>query len=118
MDPVVRRLEPEEASQFRQSVMVPFLEPFAGDPEQVADFEMAAATSELDRAWVVDAGDRFAGNGAIFSLNVTVPAAPGQPCPTLPDGRHQRGRGSPHPPPTGPVAPTDGDHARRRSATG
>jgi predicted acetyltransferase len=84
MDPVVRRLDPEEASQFRRSVMVPFLEPFAGDPEQVADFEMAAATSELDRAWVVDDGDHFVGNGAIFSLNVTVPAVPGQPCPTLP----------------------------------
>lgn len=64
--------------------MVPFLEPFAGDPEQVADFEMWAAQSELDRAWVVDTGDHFAGNGAIYSLNVTLPGALGQPCPIIP----------------------------------
>ncbi len=84
MEPTVRKIGPEEGSAFRQSVVVPFLEPFAGDPEQVADFEMWAATSELDRAWVVDTGDRFAGNAAIYSLNVTLPAAPGKPCPTIP----------------------------------
>jgi predicted acetyltransferase len=64
--------------------MVPFLDPFADDPEQVADFELWAAKAETDRAWVVDAGERFAGNSAIYSLDVTVPAAPGQPCPTIP----------------------------------
>jgi predicted acetyltransferase len=64
--------------------MVPYLDPFAGDPEQVADFEMWAAKSELDRAWVVDTGDRFVGNSAIYSLDVTLPAAPGQACPTIP----------------------------------
>jgi predicted acetyltransferase len=84
MDPVVRRLRPEESSLFRKSVMIPFLEPFAGDPEQVADFEMGLAKSDLDRAWVVDTGDHFAGNAAIYSLNVTLPAPPGRPCPTLP----------------------------------
>ncbi len=45
---------------------------------------MWAATFELDRAWVVDAGERFAGNAAIDTLNVTLPAAPSQPCPTIP----------------------------------
>jgi len=64
--------------------MVPFLNPFAGDPDQVADFEMWASTSEPDRTWVVDTGDRFAGNSATYSMRVTVPAAPGQPCPTVP----------------------------------
>jgi predicted acetyltransferase len=64
--------------------MVPFLEPFAGDPEQVADFEMWATKSELDRAWVVDTGDHFVGNGAIYTLNVTLPGVLGQPCPTIP----------------------------------
>ena len=64
--------------------MIPFLEPFAADPEQVADFEAWAAKSDLDRAWVVDDGGRFAGNSAIYSLNVTVPAPPGQPCSTVP----------------------------------
>jgi predicted acetyltransferase len=84
MDPTVRRLQPDEAAAFRQSVMVPFLDPFAGDPEQVADFELWAAQAAFERAWVVDLGDRFAGNAAIFSLNVTLPAALDQPCPTLP----------------------------------
>lgn len=64
--------------------MVPFLEPFAGDPEQVADFELWAVRSDLGRAWVVDTGTNFAGNAAIYSLDVTLPPKPGQPCPTVP----------------------------------
>ncbi len=84
MDPVVRKLRPEEASTFRRSVHIPFLSPLTDDPDDMADLEMWAATSPLDRAWVVDAGDRFVGNSAIHSLNVTLPAAPGQACPTIP----------------------------------
>ena len=84
MDPVVRRLQPDEGPDFRRSVMVPFLDPFVGDPDQVADFELWAATASLDRAWVVDTGHGFAGNCAIHSLDVTLPAAPGQACRTLP----------------------------------
>ena len=64
--------------------MVPFLEPFAGDPDQVADHELWASKIELDRAWVVDTGDRLAGNACIYSLDVTLPAATGQVCPVLP----------------------------------
>jgi len=84
MTAVVRRIQPEEASAFRQSVMVPFLDPFVGDPDQIADFERWAAKSELDRAWVVDADGHLVGNSAIYSLNVTVPAAYGQACPVIP----------------------------------
>ena len=84
MDPVVRKIRPEEASAFRRSVMVPFLDPFAGDPDQIADFEVWAATSPLDRAWVVEAAGHFVGNSAIRSLNVTLPAASGHACPTVP----------------------------------
>ena len=84
VEPVVRRVEPDEESAFRRSVMIPFLDPFAGDPEQVADFELWSTTSELDRAWVVDTGDGFAGNCAIYSLDVTLPSSPGRPCPTTP----------------------------------
>jgi predicted acetyltransferase len=84
MDPVVRKIRPDEASAFRRSVMVPFLEPFAGDPDQVTDHELWATKVELDRAWVVDTGDRLAGNACIYSLDVTLPAAPGQACPTTP----------------------------------
>jgi predicted acetyltransferase len=65
-------------------VHIPFLNPLAGDPDEIADFDMWAATAPLDRAWVVDAGDSFVGNSAIHTLNVTLPAAPGQPCPTIP----------------------------------
>jgi len=84
MEPVVRRIRPEEASAFRQSVVIPFLEPFAGDPDQVADFELWASNSELDRAWVADTGDRFVGNACIYSFDVTLPSPPGGPCPTIP----------------------------------
>jgi predicted acetyltransferase len=84
MDPVVRRLRPEESSAFRRSVMVPFLAPFAGDPDQVADQELGAAKLEPDRAWVVDTGDGFAGNAGIYSLDVTLPGLPGRPCPVIP----------------------------------
>ncbi len=64
--------------------MVPFLTPFAGDPDQVAELEEGAAKSPLDRAWVVDTGNRFAGNACIYTLDVTIPSAPGQLCPTIP----------------------------------
>jgi predicted acetyltransferase len=64
--------------------MLPFLDPFAGDPEQVADQEMWTDTANLDRAWVVDTGERFAGNAAIHDLDVTLPAVHGHPCPTIP----------------------------------
>jgi predicted acetyltransferase len=84
MEPVVRKIGPEEAQAFRQSVTVPFLDPYAGDPDQVTDFELWSSKSELDRAWVVDTGDRFVGNSAIYSMDVTLPAAPGRSCPTIP----------------------------------
>jgi predicted acetyltransferase len=64
--------------------MVPFLEPFAGDPDQVTDLNLWVANSEPDRIWVVDTGDHFVGNCCIYSLDVTLPAAPGQTCPTTP----------------------------------
>jgi predicted acetyltransferase len=84
MEPVIRTIGPEEAAAFRRSAMIPFLEPIAGDPDQTADHDLWAARFEPDRAWVVDAGDRLAGNAAIYSLDMTLPAAPGQPCPTIP----------------------------------
>ena len=84
MDPVVRRIRPEEGPEFRRSVMVPFLDPFAGDADQVADENLWEAKAELDRAWVVDTGDRFAGNACVYSMDVTLPAPPGRPCPTIP----------------------------------
>ncbi len=64
--------------------MVPFLEPFAGDPDQIADYELWVDKNEADRAWVVDTGDHFVGNAGIYSLDVTLPAPLGQACPILP----------------------------------
>ncbi len=84
MDAVVRRIRAEEAAEFRRSVMVPFLDPFAGDPDQIADEDLWQAKAELDRAWVVDTGDRFAGNACAYSVDVTLPAPPDRPCPTIP----------------------------------
>ena len=84
MDPVVRKIGPDEAAAFRRSVMVPFLDPYAGDPSQDADFELWSSKSDLDRAWVVDTGERFVGNSAVYNMDVTLPAAPGRPCPTVP----------------------------------
>ncbi len=80
----VRPIRPEEGAAFRHSVMVPFLAPYAGDADQVADDEQWATKLEPERAWVVDADGRFAGNACIYSLDVTLPAAPGQPCPVVP----------------------------------
>ena len=118
MDPVVRRLRPDETGAFRRSVMVPFLEPLVGDPEQVADHELWEAKIEPDRAWVVDTGGRFTGNACIYSLDVTLPAPPEGPCPTAPMAGRQRGRGPPHPPSARLPAPADDGHARRRPAAG
>ena len=84
MDPVIRKISPEEAPAFRRSVMVPFLEPFAGDPDQVADYELWADKCEADRSWVIDTGDQFVGNAGIHSLDVTLPARPAHACPTIP----------------------------------
>lgn len=84
MEAVIRKIRPDEAHAFRRSVMVPFLDPFAGDPTQVQDFDLWATHSELDRTWVVDTGKRFVGNAAIHTLDLTLPAAEGRPCPTLP----------------------------------
>lgn len=84
MNPVVRKIRPEEAAAFRRSVTIPFLEPFAGDPDQVADDELWADKHDPDRSWVVDTGDHFVGNAGIYSLDVTLPAGPGLACPVLP----------------------------------
>ena len=84
MEPVIRRVVGGEEGAFHRSVMVPFLDPFAGDPNQVDDFELWSTTSELDRAWVVDDGGHFVGNAAIHTLDVTVPAAGGHACAAIP----------------------------------
>jgi predicted acetyltransferase len=84
MEPVVRKIEPEEGADFWRSVKIPFLEVPGADPDEAEALEQWLAKAELDRAWVVDAGDHFAGNACTYSFDVTLPAPPGQICPTAP----------------------------------
>ncbi len=84
MDPVIRRIRPDELPAFRRSVMVPFLDAFTGEPDQLADHARWLAKAEPERTWVVDTGEGFVGNACIYSLDVTLPAGPDRACPTIP----------------------------------
>ncbi len=79
----MRRLQPEEGLAFVRSVRIPFLDPFHGDRVQQLRDERAARTLETDRAWVAEADGRFVANACIASLDLTLPAAPGQEAPVV-----------------------------------
>jgi predicted acetyltransferase len=82
MDVAVRQLQEGEQRAFLKSVRTPFLEPPSGDPEQEAGDERWAKNLEVDRAWVAEDGrGRFVGNCCIYSMDVSLPAGPGQPAP-------------------------------------
>ena len=82
----IRKLERGEEEEFIASVRVPFLDPATGDADQAAWLDRAIRATELDRSWVaVDAG-RFVANCGFHTLDVTLPSAPGQPCPVIPMG--------------------------------
>jgi predicted acetyltransferase len=81
MDVEVRKLREGEEAAFLASVRVPFLEPASDDPAERRADERWMATLEPARTWVVDAGGRFVGNACIYTMDLTLPAAPGQPCP-------------------------------------
>jgi predicted acetyltransferase len=83
MSAMVRRLEPGEEGAFVRSAVVPFLYPVTADPEANADLDQWAARIEPGRAWLAEDRGRLVGNAAIYSLDVTVPAAPGEPCPVV-----------------------------------
>ncbi|HWE54776.1 MAG TPA: GNAT family N-acetyltransferase [Acidimicrobiales bacterium] len=77
----IRRLQAGEEQRFIDSVRIPFLDPATSDNERWT--ERWIKHLEVDRAWAaVDAG-RFVGNCAIYSLDVSLPAGPGQPCPIV-----------------------------------
>ena len=84
MDVEVRRLRAGEELAYVRSERIPFLDPYAGDDEQRDDDERSARKMEADRSWVAESGGRFVGNAAIYSLNLTLPAAPGQQTPVVP----------------------------------
>ncbi|MGH9115921.1 MAG: GNAT family N-acetyltransferase, partial [Acidimicrobiales bacterium] len=81
MDVEVRKLGSGEQEDFVRSVRVPFLAPVTGDPEDGEDVRRGAAKRETDRAWVAVDGGRFVANACVYSMDVTVPGAPGEPAP-------------------------------------
>jgi predicted acetyltransferase len=84
MDVEVRPLRPGEELAFVQSERVPFLDPATDDEEARHADERAMAHLETDRAWVAVDRGRMVGNANIFSLDLTLPAFPGQLAPVRP----------------------------------
>lgn len=83
MPATLRRLEKGEELAFIRSVRVPFLDPSTGEPEDDAADRRRAARIETDRAWVVDDGGQFVGNSGVRTMDLTVPASPGNACPIV-----------------------------------
>jgi predicted acetyltransferase len=86
MDLEVRALRPGEQEAFVRSVHVPFLDPAPLQPDAAAAerLQRTAGSIEVDRAWVAETDGRFVANACIFSMDVTLPAAPGQDSPIVP----------------------------------
>ncbi len=84
-DVEIRRLRSGEEDAFIRSVRVPFLDPPAGGEEE-AWVERARRHVDPARTWVAEDEGRFVANCLLYSMDVTVPAAPGQPCPVVPMG--------------------------------
>lgn len=83
MAATLRRLQRGEEAAFVRSVRVPFLDPNAGSTEDDSSDQRRAARIETERMWVVEDRGQFAGNGGVRTMDVTVPAAPGKPCPIV-----------------------------------
>lgn len=66
-----------------RSVRIPFLDPYTGEGHQAAWMERVLARVEFDRCWVAEDGGRFVGNCAVRTMDLTVPAVPGRPCPVV-----------------------------------
>ena len=77
-------MHPGEELAFVRSVRIPFLEPATDDAEDRQADERWAAHIEADRAWVAVDRGRFVGNACVYSLDLTLPAPPGQPAPVRP----------------------------------
>jgi predicted acetyltransferase len=84
MEPEVRQLRRGEEAAFVASVRVPFLDPPTDDPAEKRADERWAADLEADRAWVAESEGRLVANACNISLDLTLPAAPGQPAPVVP----------------------------------
>ena len=84
MDAVVRKISQAEVGDWLRSVRVPFLE--AETDETAADIERKSPRIEYSRAWAVEDRGRFVGNCGVRTMDLTLPAAPGQACPVRPMG--------------------------------
>ncbi len=84
MEVEVRQLRPGEEMAFVQSVRVPFLDPTTDDAEAQQTDERWAASVETDRSWVAVDHGRFIANACNISLDLTLPASPGQAAPVRP----------------------------------
>src|ERR1700722_7429906 len=84
MEVEVRKWRPGEEMAFVQSVRVPFLDPATDDPEARQADERWAASVETDRSWVAVDHGRFVANACNISLDLTLPASPGQAAPVRP----------------------------------
>jgi predicted acetyltransferase len=84
MEVEVRQLRPGEEMAFVQSVRVPFLDPTTDEAEARQADDRWAASVEVDRSWVAVDRGRFVANACNISLDLTLPAAPGQATPVRP----------------------------------
>lgn len=82
-DVTVRRLEPGEEEAFVRSVRVPFLNPATGRDDEQAWVDRVVKRTETERMWVAEDEGRFVANGGVRTMDVTVPAGPGEGCPVM-----------------------------------
>jgi predicted acetyltransferase len=80
----IRALRPGEELAFVRSTRVPFLAPLTDERADQESDERNAGYIEVDRAWVADDGGRFVGNACNYTMDVTIPAAPGRTTPVIP----------------------------------
>ncbi|MBV9660443.1 MAG: GNAT family N-acetyltransferase [Acidimicrobiales bacterium] len=86
MRQLLRRLERGEEVAFVRSLRVPFLDPSTGSPDDEVADRRTAEGIEAERMWVVEDRGQFVGNGGVRTMDLTVPASPGSPCPVVPMG--------------------------------
>lgn len=85
-DPGIRRLRPGEQDAFIESVRIPFLDPVVEGAPEEPWVDRARRRTDPERSWVAEDRGRFVANCAIHSMDLTVPAPPGRPCPVVPMG--------------------------------
>ena len=82
-DVQIRTLRPDEVGRFVRSVLVPFLDPAGGGEDSDRRLDRFVRRVEPDRSWIVEDDGRFAANCTVHTMDVTLPASPGRPCPVI-----------------------------------